>query len=76
MLYAVMGLIDKQKSSTETQSGPQNQVNIDKFKDLTKEEYEKLFEALKDISVKGADIETIYNAIVKLQQQYILKYGK
>jgi hypothetical protein len=70
-----MGIIDKQKSREQNQPSSQSEVDLGKFKDLSKQEYEKLFEALKHTWIKGEDIEIVYNAILKLQQQYILKYG-
>ena len=56
-----MSIIDKLKSQPKTQSVPQ----------LTKQEIELLLMMLKDVSVRGDQVETFYNIILKLQDQYL-----
>lgn len=54
-----MALVEKNK--------PQ-QVNSE---ELTKEEYEFLFNILKNTDFKGYQVEILYNTIVKLQKNYL-----
>jgi hypothetical protein len=56
-----MSIIDKLKSQTKQQL--ENQ--------LTKQEIEFLLLLLKDVSVRGNQVETFYNIILKLQEQYL-----
>jgi hypothetical protein len=39
---------------------------------LNKEELELILTLIKDSSFKGKDVETLYNSVYKLQQQYLL----
>ena len=56
-----MSIIDKLKSQPKTQLLTQ----------LTKQEIEFLLLLLKDVSVRGDQVETFYNIILKLQEQYL-----
>jgi hypothetical protein len=56
-----MSIIDKLKSQPKQQS--ENQ--------LIKQEIEFLLLLLKDVSVRGDQVETFYNIILKLQEQYL-----
>lgn len=56
-----MSIIDKLKSQSKSQSESQ----------LTKQEIEFLLILLKDVSVRGDQVETFYNIILKLQEQYL-----
>ena len=56
-----MSIIDKLKSTPQSQSASQ----------LTKQEIEFLLTMLKDVSVRGDQVETFYNIILKLQEQYL-----
>ena len=56
-----MSIIDKLKSTPK--APPANQ--------LTKQEIEFLLIMLKDVSVRGDQVETFYNIILKLQEQYL-----
>jgi hypothetical protein len=56
-----MSIIDKLKTTTKPQPVPQ----------LTKQEIEFLLMMLKDVSVRGDQVETFYNIILKLQDQYL-----
>lgn len=56
-----MSIIEKLKSTPKSQ--PANQ--------LTKQEIEFLLILLKDVSVRGDQVETFYNIILKLQEQYL-----
>jgi hypothetical protein len=56
-----MSIIDKLKSKAETQSPSQ----------LSKQEIEFLLMILKDVAVRGDQVETFYNIILKLQDQYL-----
>lgn len=38
---------------------------------LTKQEIEFLLTILKDVSIRGEHVETFYNIILKLQDQYL-----
>ena len=55
-----MSIIDKLKT-TKPQSASQ----------LTKQEIEFLLVLLKDVSIRGEQVETFYNIILKLQEQYL-----
>ena len=59
-----MSIIDKLKSQPKSQ--PINQ--------LTKQEIEFLLVLLKDVSVRGEHVETFYNIILKLQEQYLKQW--
>jgi hypothetical protein len=56
-----MSILDKLKSSSTNESNVQ----------LTKQEIEFLLVILKDVSVRGDQVETFYNIILKLQEQYL-----
>lgn len=56
-----MSILDKLKSTPKTESADQ----------LTKQEIEFLLMILKDVSVRGDQVETFYNIILKLQDQYL-----
>jgi len=56
-----MSILDKLKSQSKTESNNQ----------LTKQEIEFLLVLLKDVSVRGEHVETFYNIILKLQEQYV-----
>ena len=56
-----MSIIDRLKLKAETQSASQ----------LSKQEIEFLLMLLKDVSVRGDQVETFYNIILKLQDQYL-----
>lgn len=56
-----MSIIDKLKT-------PVNNTISDQ---LTKQEIEFLLVLLKDVSVRGEHVETFYNIILKLQEQYL-----
>ena len=56
-----MSILDKLKS----QSAPKPTVQ------LTKQEIEFLLTILKDVSIRGEHVETFYNIILKLQEQYL-----
>ena len=56
-----MSILDKLKS----QSAPEPTVQ------LTKQEIEFLLTILKDVSIRGEHVETFYNIILKLQEQYL-----
>jgi hypothetical protein len=56
-----MSIIDKLKT-------PVNNTISDQ---LTKQEIEFLLLLLKDVSVRGDQVETFYNIILKLQEQYL-----
>jgi hypothetical protein len=56
-----MSILDKLKS----QSAPESIVQ------LTKQEIEFLLVILKDVSIRGEHVETFYNIILKLQEQYL-----
>lgn len=56
-----MSILDKLKSQSKTESNNQ----------LTKQEIEFLLVLLKDVSIRGEHVETFYNIILKLQEQYV-----
>jgi hypothetical protein len=56
-----MSILDKLKS----QSAPEPTIQ------LTKQEIEFLLTILKDVSIRGEHVETFYNIILKLQEQYL-----
>lgn len=56
-----MSIIDKLKSTPKAQTANQ----------LTKQEIEFLLVMLKDVLVRGDQVETFYNIILKLQEQYL-----
>ena len=56
-----MSIIDRLKSQ------PKSESNIQ----LTKQEIEFLLVLLKDVSIRGEHVETFYNIILKLQEQYL-----
>jgi hypothetical protein len=59
--FIVMSLLDKIKTNkTQNESS------------LNKEELELILTLIKNSSFKGKDVETLYNSVYKLQQQYLL----
>ena len=56
-----MSIIDKLKSASKSET----------YIHLTKQEIEFLLLLLKDVSVRGDQVETFYNIILKLQEQYL-----
>jgi hypothetical protein len=56
-----MSIIDRLKA----------QPNPEPASQLTKQEIEFLLMILKDVSVRGDQVETFYNIILKLQDQYL-----
>ena len=62
----VMSLINKIQGSTQSNSN----VPVTTQSIFTKEEIEFLLMTLKDGTFKGAQLEMMYNTVVKLQQEY------
>ena len=56
-----MSIIDRLKSQSKPELASQ----------LTKQEIEFLLMILKDVAVRGDQVETFYNIILKLQDQYL-----
>ncbi len=56
-----MSIIDKLKLQPKSEPAIQ----------LTKQEIEFLLVLLKDVSIRGEHVETFYNIILKLQEQYL-----
>ena len=56
-----MSIIDRLKSQPKPEPTSQ----------LTKQEIEFLLMLLKDVAVRGDQVETFYNIILKLQDQYL-----
>ena len=56
-----MSILDKLKSQSVSEPTVQ----------LTKQEIEFLLVILKDVSIRGEYVETFYNIILKLQEQYL-----
>ena len=56
-----MSIIDRLKSQPKPASASQ----------LTKQEIEFLLMLVKDVAVRGDQVETFYNIILKLQDQYL-----
>jgi hypothetical protein len=56
-----MSILDKLKSQNTSEPTVQ----------LTKQEIEFLLTILKDVSIRGEHVETFYNIILKLQEQYL-----
>jgi hypothetical protein len=56
-----MSILDKLKSQPASEPVIQ----------LSKQEIEFLLGILKDVSVRGEHVETFYNIILKLQEQYL-----
>jgi len=61
-----MSLINKIQGSTQSNSN----VPVTTQSIFTKEEIEFLLITLKDGTFKGAQLEMMYNTVVKLQQEY------
>jgi len=59
-----MSILDKLKSQNISEPNVQ----------LTKQEIEFLLVLLKDVSVRGEHVETFYNIILKLQEQYLKQW--
>jgi hypothetical protein len=62
----VMGIVSKNAINTTNSSIEK----VEEFQ-LAKKEIEWLLNLIKDSTFKGADLEQVYNAVYKLQQQYI-----
>jgi hypothetical protein len=62
----VMSLINKIQGNTQSNSN----VPVTTQSIFTKEEIEFLLITLKDGTFKGAQLEMMYNTVVKLQQEY------
>ena len=61
----IMGLVEKNtKSNTNTVIQNNNE-------DLNKDEYEFLFNVLRNCDFKGHQVESLYNIVVKLQKKYV-----
>ncbi len=65
-IIKVMGLTSKVKETYESEQ----QEHI-----LSRQEYELLFDILKDTWIKGSEVQVMYSTIYKLQEQYISHYG-
>lgn len=76
-----MGILDKLGRTTEPQKvvAPQNStanlVNVaaEKGLELTKEEYEFIFQLIKNSSFKGTELQLIFGILSKLQTKYLEK---
>jgi hypothetical protein len=62
-----MSILGKLKS----QSAPAGAAAPEPTIQLTKQEIEFLLTILKDVSIRGEHVETFYNIILKLQEQYL-----
>ena len=60
-----MSLINKMQGNTQNSNVPVTTQSI-----FTKEEVEFLLITLREGTFKGAQLEMIYNTVVKLQQEY------
>jgi hypothetical protein len=58
----IMGLVEKNTKGNNTT------VQND---DLNKDEYEFLFNILRNCDFKGHQVESLYNIVVKLQKKYV-----
>ena len=58
------------KNNTNTSSSPVNQNNREEHI-LIQQEIEYLLELVKNSMFKGEQLETVYNIVYKLQQQYL-----
>ena len=58
-----MGLVDK-NTNTKGNVTTNNE-------DLNKDEYEFLFNVLRNCDFKGHQVESLYNIVVKLQKKYV-----
>jgi hypothetical protein len=58
------------KNNTNNSSSPVNQNNREEFI-LIQQEIEYLLELIKNSTFKGEQLETLYNIVYKLQQQYL-----
>lgn len=63
-----MGIVSKNDIKIVNSSAEQ----VGEF-ELSKKEIEWLLNLIKDSTFKGVDLEQVYNAVYKLQQQYIKK---
>ena len=61
-----MGIVSKNGINTTNSSAEQ----VGEFS-LSKKEIEWLLNLIKDSTFRGVDLEQVYNAVYKLQQQYI-----
>lgn len=66
LLKKVMSLINKTQGSTQ----PNSNVPVTTQSIFTKEEIEFLLITLKEGTFRGAQLEMMYNTVVKLQQEY------
>ena len=65
ILKKVMSLINKLQGNTQNSNVPVTTQSI-----FTKEEVEFLLITLREGTFKGAQLEMMYNTVVKLQQEY------
>jgi hypothetical protein len=65
ILKKVMSLINKMQGNTQNSNVPVTTQSI-----FTKEEVEFLLITLREGTFKGAQLEMMYNTVVKLQQEY------
>lgn len=65
-----MGLVNKQTKLPAVNSDTTSELT------LSRHEYEKLFETLKNSTIRGEDIQMMYKVILKLQNQYINLYDR
>ena len=61
----IMGLVEKNTK------GNTNTVIQNNNEDLNKDEYEFLFNVLRNCDFKGHQVEPLYNIVVKLQKKYV-----
>jgi len=64
-----MSIINK-LNTNDKNSSPVNQDNREEFI-LIQQEIEYLLELIKNSTFKGEQLETLYNIVYKLQQQYL-----
>lgn len=64
-----MSIVNK-LNNNDKNSSPVNQNNREEFI-LIQQEIEYLLELIKNSMFKGEQLETIYNIVYKLQQQYL-----
>jgi hypothetical protein len=58
----IMGLIEKNTKGNNT---------VIQNEELNKDEYEFLFNVLRNCDFKGHQVESLYNIVVKLQKKYV-----
>ena len=64
-----MSIVNK-LNNNDKNSSPVNQTNREEFI-LIQQEIEYLLELIKNSTFKGEQLETLYNIVYKLQQQYL-----